>query len=110
MSLGRFCDCGFTNAENEMTQVRFTQPCQNKLVKNCVFSLFPSGRGVNLTVVVGTQDITNKNNGIRIPVKFYHINPGYKLLVHNDIALLQVGNRISHSNEYCLFMMQYIEG
>ncbi|XP_031430294.1 duodenase-1-like [Clupea harengus] len=45
--------------------------------------------GKNLTVVVGEHDIIKQNSGIRIPVKYYHINPGYESL-KNDIALLQL--------------------
>ena len=41
--------------------------------------------------MVGVHDITKQNSGTRIPVKYYHINPGYDSeTLHDDIALLQV--------------------
>ncbi|XP_076133179.1 granzyme B-like [Alosa pseudoharengus] len=55
--------------------------------------------GVNLTVMVGGHDITNQKSGTRIPVKYYHINPGHivKPLL-NDIALLQLAEGAKQSN------------
>ncbi|KAL7867203.1 hypothetical protein AOLI_G00150170 [Acnodon oligacanthus] len=44
--------------------------------------------GVNLTVVTGAHDLDNYNY-FRIPVKFYHVYPGYRR-VYNDIMLLQL--------------------
>ncbi|XP_036442723.1 granzyme B-like [Colossoma macropomum] len=44
--------------------------------------------GMNLTVVIGAHDLDNCNY-YRIPVKFYHVYPGYRRL-YNDIMLLEL--------------------
>ncbi|XP_048108022.1 granzyme B(G,H)-like [Alosa alosa] len=55
--------------------------------------------GVNLTVMVGGHDITNQKSGTRIPVKYYHINPGHNVKpLLNDIALLQLAEGAKQSN------------
>ncbi|XP_076135388.1 transmembrane protease serine 9-like [Alosa pseudoharengus] len=54
--------------------------------------------GVDLTVVVGGHDITNQKSGTRIPVKYYHVNPGYIPETQNDIAILQLTEGAKQSN------------
>ncbi|XP_062412372.1 granzyme B(G,H)-like [Sardina pilchardus] len=55
--------------------------------------------GVDLTVVVGGHDITNQKSGTRIPVKYYHVNPGYiPETFQNDIAILQLAEGAKQSN------------
>uniref|UniRef100_A0AAR2KZB0 Peptidase S1 domain-containing protein n=2 Tax=Pygocentrus nattereri TaxID=42514 RepID=A0AAR2KZB0_PYGNA len=51
--------------------------------------------GVNLTVVIGAHDLDNYNY-FRIPVKFYHVYPGYRRL-KNDIMLLQLEKPVQRS-------------
>uniref|UniRef100_A0A3B4E9F6 trypsin n=1 Tax=Pygocentrus nattereri TaxID=42514 RepID=A0A3B4E9F6_PYGNA len=58
--------------------------------------------GVNLTVVIGAHDLDNYNY-FRIPVKFYHVYPGYRRL-KNDIMLLQV-NRLTISPPHSFFYL-----
>ncbi|XP_062412242.1 granzyme B(G,H)-like [Sardina pilchardus] len=54
--------------------------------------------GVNLTVVVGEHKITNQKSDTRIPVKYYHINPGFSPeTFQNDIAILQLAGRAKRS-------------
>lgn len=56
-------------------------------------TLFFFRRGVELTAVVGNHNI--KNPKARVPVKFYHIHPGYNnKTLDNDIALLQVSSQV----------------
>ncbi|XP_048833614.1 transmembrane protease serine 9-like [Brienomyrus brachyistius] len=53
---------------------------------------------VNLTAVLGAHDITKKENTVRIPVKFYHIHPGYDhKTLDNDIMLLQLEKAVEWS-------------
>ncbi|XP_063058132.1 transmembrane protease serine 9-like [Engraulis encrasicolus] len=52
--------------------------------------------GVELTAVVGIHNI--KNPKARVPVKFYHIHPGYNnKTLDNDIALLQLEGELKRS-------------
>lgn len=52
-------------------------------------------KGIDLTVVVGSNNIKNPKMESRIPVKYYHMHPGYNsTTLQNDIALLQVGTNI----------------
>nr|XP_023700000.1 transmembrane protease serine 9-like [Paramormyrops kingsleyae] len=52
----------------------------------------------NLTAVLGAHDITKKENTVRIPVKFYHIHPGYDhKTLDNDIMLLQLEKAVEWS-------------
>ncbi|XP_063057470.1 mast cell protease 1A-like [Engraulis encrasicolus] len=48
-------------------------------------------KGIDLTVVVGSNNIKNPKMESRIPVKYYHMHPGYNsTTLQNDIALLQL--------------------
>uniref|UniRef100_W5K0L6 Granzyme B-like n=1 Tax=Astyanax mexicanus TaxID=7994 RepID=W5K0L6_ASTMX len=56
-------------------------------------ALFHCFSGQVMTVVIGAHNLMDDSVD-RIPVKFYHIYPGYTYLFNNDIMLLQLENPV----------------